>query len=166
LEALGLIVRHSVIDPKTAQQRPTRYYMAFEDGFETRRRALLSGVDKSAFHVQDLHTGPCAKTAKSRVQNLHTKEVKKDFCNTRAPARGAGPVDKPLWPGDPALRHAIANHPQYGLGFVENYLDRATVPVAGRIITRTHIAADRLRACLQVLGVQGFDVTGPPGPGA
>ena len=74
LEARGLIRRIRVIDPKTGQQRPTRYLLGFETGFTPRGPGQIEPDPANPFEAgeavipcPDLRHGPDAQ--KSHVDN-------------------------------------------------------------------------------------------------
>lgn len=159
LEAAGLILRLSSVDEKTFQQRPTRYHLAFEDGFEAARRMAGKPVDKGAGRVQDLHTEPCAKTGpkpgKSRVQNLHTNPVNIINRNTRARGNAAEAVNNaPAWQGDPTLRQRIVDDRRYGDTFARSYLDSARPDGSGGIVAASTTAFERLNGCAVLSGIR------------
>src|SRR5690606_5775692 len=58
LEAAGLIRREPRIDPETKKQLPTRYFLAFEDGFD---------IPDVGVRVSKSGTDPCLKNEQSRV---------------------------------------------------------------------------------------------------
>lgn len=60
LEAAGAIRRHQKVDQRTKRQLPTRYLLAFEEGFEP--------LDIVA-RVSTSDTGPCLNSGQSRVSN-------------------------------------------------------------------------------------------------
>lgn len=62
LEAAGVIRREQQIDPETRRQRPTRYRLGFEDGFEPLDVAVhVSGLDTEE------KAEPCLNSEQSRV---------------------------------------------------------------------------------------------------
>ena len=62
LESAGVIRREQQIDPETRRQRPTRYRLGFENGFEPLHVApRVSGLDT------DENAEPCLKNTESRV---------------------------------------------------------------------------------------------------
>lgn len=153
LEQQGLITRLTSIDPETYQQRPTRYHLAFEDGF----KMVPDAVDKSDSRVQDLHTAPCAKSANSRVQNLHTNPVSIDNRkNTRRRKFTTSlPVDYfPAWAGDPVVRQRIVDDPRYGEAFARSYLDSARPDGMGGIVAASMTAFERLSGCAALRGIR------------
>lgn len=58
LEAAGLIRREPRTDPETKKQLPTRYFLAFEDGFDTQDVVV---------RVSNSDTAPCLTNEQSRV---------------------------------------------------------------------------------------------------
>jgi len=58
LEARGLIRRIRVIDPKTGQQRPTRYLLGCEPGFTPRGPGQIEGDSTNPFETGEAET-PC-----------------------------------------------------------------------------------------------------------
>jgi hypothetical protein len=58
LEARGLIRRIRVIDPKTGQQRPTRYLLGCEPGFTPRGPGQIEGDLTNPFEAREAET-PC-----------------------------------------------------------------------------------------------------------
>jgi hypothetical protein len=58
LEARGLVRRIRVIDPKTAQQRPTRYLLGCEPGFTPRGPGQIEGHSTNPFEAGEAET-PC-----------------------------------------------------------------------------------------------------------
>lgn len=66
LEALGLIEREPVIDPKTKRQKATRYHL--------KMAIAVSEITTRA--VSEKQGEPCPKKAKSRVRNSDTNPVK------------------------------------------------------------------------------------------
>lgn len=58
LEARGLIRRIRVIDPKTGQQRPTRYLLGCELGFTPRGPGQIEGDSSNSFEAGEAET-PC-----------------------------------------------------------------------------------------------------------
>ena len=58
LEARGLIRRVRVIDPKTGQQRPTRYLLGCEPGFTPRGLGQIEGDSTNPFEAGEAET-PC-----------------------------------------------------------------------------------------------------------
>ena len=58
LEARGLIRRIRVIDPKTGQQRPTRYLLGCEPGFTPRGPGQIEGGSTNPFEAGEAET-PC-----------------------------------------------------------------------------------------------------------
>lgn len=62
LEAEGFIRRHSRVDPETKRQLPTRYRLAFEEGFEP--QDIVSRVSEID---TDLEGEPCLTDDESRV---------------------------------------------------------------------------------------------------
>lgn len=64
LESTGLIRREPQIDPETKRQRPTRYRLAFEEGFQPLDVATrVAGLDTAS------ETDPCLTDDDSRVSN-------------------------------------------------------------------------------------------------
>jgi hypothetical protein len=58
LEVRGLVRRIRVIDPKTAQQRPTRYLLGCEPGFTPRGPGQIEGHSTNPFEAGEAET-PC-----------------------------------------------------------------------------------------------------------
>ena len=58
LEARGLIRRIRVIDPRTGQQRPTRYLLGCEPGFTPRGPGQIEGDSTNPFEAGEAET-PC-----------------------------------------------------------------------------------------------------------
>ena len=58
LEARGLIRRIRVIDPRTGQQRPTRYLLGCETGFKPRGPGQIEGNSTNPFEAGEAET-PC-----------------------------------------------------------------------------------------------------------
>ena len=153
LEQQGLITRLSSIDPDTYQQRPTRYHLAFEDGF----RVGTDLVDKSATRVQDLQTEPCAKSANSRVQNLHTNPVSIDNRKNTRRKKFSTPLPvgySPAWAGDASIRERVANDHRYGEGFARSYIDTARPDGVGGIVAAGRTAFDKLSRCAALSGIR------------
>ncbi|MDO9639172.1 MAG: helix-turn-helix domain-containing protein [Pseudotabrizicola sp.] len=110
LEAAGLIRRVRQIDPKTRQQKPTRYMFAFEDGFEALKSKDAKGSDqaemplnsdepcpetghgKPSNPVSDLGAIPCPILAESRVRPAGHKPVREPVREpgAREPDEGDG----------------------------------------------------------------------------
>jgi hypothetical protein len=162
LEKCGLIVRHDSVDEETHRQRPTRYYLAFEEGFAAKQKAAGIVVDKAASRVQTLHTEPCAKSAEKPCANFAHKPCNKKDNRKRADAReAAGPVDKPHWSGDPEVRRSVASDKRYGEGFAASYIDPAKPGARGGIVAANRFAFEKLKSCT-VLTSRGVVVHPPP----
>lgn len=114
LEARGLIERRQGVDPRTRRQVATIYRLGFElggrsaasppDGPSPRRDAASAPVDnapKEDDSVCKTAQEPCAKTSRSRVQNLHTNLVKEPV--KESVTREAGPAAFLADPGGIAI---------------------------------------------------------------
>ena len=161
LERRGLVSRISSVDPVTYRQRPTRYHLAFEDGFRPVPGAVLSAVNnpvnRGRSRVQKIDTGPCPKTGKSRVQNLDTNLVKDNNRKTRGQKNTSlgPPVEgMPKWSGDPAIREAVANDVRYGEGFARSYIDTAKPDGSGGMVAFSGFAFQKLSGCAALSGIR------------
>ena len=93
LEARGLIRRIRVIDPKTGQQRPTRYLLGCEPGFTPRGPGQIEGDSTNPFEAgeaetpcPDLRHGSIAEKARS-LQGLVVRNRPKAVSRFRTRAR-------------------------------------------------------------------------------
>ena len=72
LEAGGLIRRIRVIDPKTGQQRPTRYVLGFEPGFTPHGSGQIKSDPANPFEAEEAQT-PCLDLRHGpTAQNTHS----------------------------------------------------------------------------------------------
>jgi hypothetical protein len=85
LEARKLIRRIRVIDPKTGQQRPTRYLLGCEPGFTPRGPGQIEGDSTNPFEVGEVET-PCpdlrhgSLAEKSHIDNGLSSETDPNPC--------------------------------------------------------------------------------------
>jgi hypothetical protein len=74
LEARGLIRRIRVIDPKTGQQRPTRYLLGCEPGFTPRGPGQIEGDSTNPFEAGEAET-PCPDLGHGSIaEKVHTRK--------------------------------------------------------------------------------------------
>ena len=84
LESRGLIRRETSIDEATKQQRPTRYFLAFEGA-----EAVSNSKTRGAEAVSRKSQKPCPDSGDFRVQNLDTNPVRGTSKRTSKCAREA-----------------------------------------------------------------------------
>ena len=82
LEARGLIRRIRVIDPRTGQQRPTRYLLGCEPGFTPRGPGQVEGEPTDPFEAGEVET-PCP--------DLRHGSIAEKTCTCSGLSSGTGP---------------------------------------------------------------------------
>lgn len=150
LEEAGLIRRETGVDERTKRQRPTRYFLAFEDEEEGEppvSKSWTRPVSRNQTRaVSRKRAEPCPENGKSRVQNLDTNPVKEPVSLT------AARDDE----GEASCRRAVALFLRGGRsGVPVHWLTEARLDamLAEKMITETERAA-------------GLDLTSPAPEGA
>ncbi len=104
LEARGLIRRIRVIDPKTGQQRPTRYLLGCEPGFTPRGPGQIEGEATNPFEAGEAET-PCPDLRQGSVaEKAHIcKGLSSGADPTPCLSSGHGPVSQ--FDANPCLKN-------------------------------------------------------------
>lgn len=177
IEAAGHIKRVRMRDPVTRKQLSTRYFLAFEAGFESVESNEPPGPsravekpEKEASRGQDLAPGTGAKndeipgpnSAKSRGQNLAPNLVKEPVKEPSAESDGGDPKGPPSPPGGRGAPTASAAPGGEGAGSgAADAGRRGAVPSALR-----HVARDEIIRWLLTGSVNRFKAyalrDGPP----
>jgi len=104
LEARGLIRRIRVIDPKTGQQRPTRYLLGCEPGFTPRGPGQIEGDANNPFEAGEAET-PCPDLRHGSIAEkaFTCKGLSSGTDHTPCLSSGHGPVSQ--FDANPCLKN-------------------------------------------------------------
>lgn len=104
LEARGLIRRIRVIDPRTGQQRPTRYLLGCEPGFTPRGPGQIEGASTNPFEAGEAET-PCPDLRHGSIaEKAHTcKDLSSGTDPNPCLISGHGPVSQ--FDANPCLKN-------------------------------------------------------------
>lgn len=87
----GLIRRDATVDTVSRRQRPTRYFLAFEETEQAKPEPKAVSGNRTR-SVSGKRAKPCPDFGESRVRNPDTNPVKEPVTNPRARTRGASPA--------------------------------------------------------------------------
>ncbi|MEM9845003.1 MAG: helix-turn-helix domain-containing protein [Pseudomonadota bacterium] len=151
LEADGLISRHQQVDQQTRKQRPTRYMLAFEDGFKSTAKTASNDPEETpqnggknrgepgplSGHGPESTFGPIPSPLgeQSRVHRGGHKPVKEPVREPRARNR------RPSTAPDPLI--GWAQKVRRGSGWVKAHI---TADMARQMLGRKLVQEDQLRA--------------------